>query len=465
MVTSDDLGRMGMQKQLDALVPPPTPTPPMPQGRPPMSSMPQGRPPMPQGRPPMPQGRPSVSSMPQGGLPGVASAPDFIPTIGGVAMAALLLTSKKTQNIIDGMSGAAQDRNVTLPSNFSEESGGLMRLAAAGGPVMYRREGGIATEEQKKQATREELLAKMKETAEKYGYYDNALDVTKRLSFTNNPIQEYEVAGDSGDMADRSYLVGDPRQYHAGTFTPQPGLRARYGMGNQFGIEYQGYADQLEALDNQPTEKTSSTFVPIEDDRYGSINDPNLPAMDAATQRLLYRQNVGYYEQPPGPTVNTERLLNQAYGKDSPIVAELLTGLRPAANPRNEATAMQAFYNLPGSNYEVPTEEVNAAGGGGLYELAAGGEFSGRVPGDGGGMQDNVRMPIKEGADQVATLAVSPTEYVVDSHTMAALGNGNPDKGADYMDDVVKGIRSEAYGTTKQPKEIDGLSSLKTMMG
>ena len=108
---------------------------------------------------------------------------------------------------------------------------------------------------------------------------------------------------------------------------------------------------------------------------------------------------------------------------------------------------------------------VNMAEGGDL-KVAEGGEFSGRVPGDGGGLHDNVYMPIKEGQEQVATLAVSPTEYVVDSHTMAALGNGNPDKGADYMDQVVKNIRQEAYGTDQQPNEIDGLASLQdNMMG
>jgi len=49
---------------------------------------------------------------------------------------------------------------------------------------------------------------------------------------------------------------------------------------------------------------------------------------------------------------------------------------------------------------------------------------------------------------------------------MAALGNGNPDKGADYMDQVVKNIRQEAYGTDQQPNEIDGLASLQAnMMG
>ena len=101
---------------------------------------------------------------------------------------------------------------------------------------------------------------------------------------------------------------------------------------------------------------------------------------------------------------------------------------------------------------------------GGLIALAEGGEFSGRVPGDGHGMEDNVRMPIKEGEKQVATLAVSPSEYVVDSYTMAALGNGNTDEGADVMDETVKQIRKKAYGSEKQPNEIDGLAALKPLI-
>jgi hypothetical protein len=106
---------------------------------------------------------------------------------------------------------------------------------------------------------------------------------------------------------------------------------------------------------------------------------------------------------------------------------------------------------------------VNMAEGGDL-KVAEGGEFSGRVPGDGHGMEDNVRMPIKEGKEQVATLAVSPSEYVVDSYTMAALGNGNTDEGADVMDETVKQIRKKAYGSEKQPNEINGLAALKPLI-
>ena len=113
---------------------------------------------------------------------------------------------------------------------------------------------------------------------------------------------------------------------------------------------------------------------------------------------------------------------------------------------------------------EMSQQPVTAAQGGGLMRLAAGGEFSGPVPGDGHGMEDNVMMPIKEGEEQVATLAVSPTEYVVDSYTMAALGNGNPTEGAEVMDEVVENVRQKAYGTNQQPNEISGLAALRPMI-
>ena len=86
------------------------------------------------------------------------------------------------------------------------------------------------------------------------------------------------------------------------------------------------------------------------------------------------------------------------------------------------------------------------------------------VQGDGHGMQDNVYMPIKEQGNQVGTLAVSPSEYVVDAYTMSALGNGNANAGAKVMDGVVESVRKKAYGTVRQPNEISGLQALKPMM-
>jgi hypothetical protein len=118
----------------------------------------------------------------------------------------------------------------------------------------------------------------------------------------------------------------------------------------------------------------------------------------------------------------------------------------------------------------VTYQDVNTAAEGGLITAARGGmfaapgEFSGMVPGEGGGQDDNVFMPIVENGQQKATLAVSPSEYVVDSYTMAALGDGNPAEGAKVMDQVVEEVREEAYGTNKQPNATKGLSTLRSLM-
>ena len=113
------------------------------------------------------------------------------------------------------------------------------------------------------------------------------------------------------------------------------------------------------------------------------------------------------------------------------------------------------------------SQDRNAATeSGGLVAMAAGGRFSGQVPGRGHGMEDNVYMPIVERQEgsQVGTLAVSPDEYVVDAHTMSALGNGSADAGANVMDQVVEGVREKAYGTDKQPNQINGLAALRPMI-
>ena len=131
--------------------------------------------------------------------------------------------------------------------------------------------------------------------------------------------------------------------------------------------------------------------------------------------------------------------------------------------PDYQSYTANYFKRLQPTQYADEQSALNrfvASGGGRPMQTAAGGEFSGKVPGNGGGMEDNVFMPIKKGREQVGTLAVSPSEYVVDSYTMAALGGGNAEEGAKVMDKTIEQIREKAYGTTKQPNEIDGIRSL-----
>jgi hypothetical protein len=131
------------------------------------------------------------------------------------------------------------------------------------------------------------------------------------------------------------------------------------------------------------------------------------------------------------------------------------------SNPERMA-GVQAVQNA--LRTETPLDNLammkmrQARGGGMAYK-----GYSGMVPGEGHGMQDNVYMPIVDRAEgqRVATLAVSPDEYIVDAATVAALGNGSSDAGAEVLDETIKDIRQEAFGTIKQPNQINGLASLQ----
>ena len=100
---------------------------------------------------------------------------------------------------------------------------------------------------------------------------------------------------------------------------------------------------------------------------------------------------------------------------------------------------------------------VKTTKGGGLAGL----KFEGRVPGRSDGMEDDQYYAIREGGGPVeGLLAVSPKEYVIPADVMSILGNGNPDAGADAMDQFSKNVRVEAYGTPNQQKELDGLRTI-----
>jgi len=189
---------------------------------------------------------------------------------------------------------------------------------------------------------------------------------------------------------------------------------------------------------------------------------------DMPIQKIDVKQNVNEIltaTLPDGDSLAAKALekLTENAGVDLTEAVETQDSLASteAAQPFMQMAAME----------DADPMQFNARYGGGIMGLKAGGEFSGQVAGDGGGMEDNIFMPIIERAmgdkvgtlnnpKQVGTLAVSPSEYVIDSHTMSALGNGNAAEGADIMDNVVKDIRKDAYGNTKQPNEINGLASL-----
>ena len=94
--------------------------------------------------------------------------------------------------------------------------------------------------------------------------------------------------------------------------------------------------------------------------------------------------------------------------------------------------------------------------------LAGGGQpyFEGQVQGPGDGQSDEVAFRVDGG--QVDGAMLSPDEYVLAADVVSAIGNGSSDAGAEKLDQFMKGVRQDAYGTTKQmqPFNNKGLTNL-----
>ena len=171
---------------------------------------------------------------------------------------------------------------------------------------------------------------------------------------------------------------------------------------------------------------------------------------------------------------------------DSSGLATVLSKFGPSAANRNfvlkllGADTEEDIDELLEENEELKSDlleplftdlKLTPAATGGSVNLKRGGSpkqetimkkhFSGLIGGEGHGMEDNVQMPIVSDGQQIATLAVSPDEYVFDAYTVSALGNGSAKEGGKILDQVVKDIRAAAYGTDDQPNEINGSEELK----
>ena len=206
-----------------------------------------------------------------------------------------------------------------------------------------------------------------------------------------------------------------------------------------------------------------SEFEVIEDPNKGMRGVETLPIPPAPPSSLnaIFKKRV---IDKDGTETDLLTEITEAFVDKMPVAEEEkkapvnLQSLGRDALGFNPDTATPEDGGLIGMAAGMPVEQ--AAMGGGIRN------FEGQVPGQGHDMEDNVFMPIVERnrGQQVATLAVSPDEYVVDAHTMSALGNGSADAGAKVMDNVVKSVREKAYGTDQQPNEISGLAALRPMI-
>lgn len=104
------------------------------------------------------------------------------------------------------------------------------------------------------------------------------------------------------------------------------------------------------------------------------------------------------------------------------------------------------------------TTETGMATGGPVDDLMVGYNQGGDIymaagrylNGDGDGMSDSIPATIN--GKQPARLADG--EFVIPADVVADLGNGSSNAGADKLQKMMKRIRAQRHGTTKQPPEV-----------
>lgn len=132
--------------------------------------------------------------------------------------------------------------------------------------------------------------------------------------------------------------------------------------------------------------------------------------------------------------------------------------------------ATPQFFNY--SPVQIPTQMAREGGDLGeapVTYMATGGDtsdmgmFTGMVEApQGDGMSDNVSFEVV-GDPQIKQAMLSPDEYVMDAFTVAALGNGSSDAGAEKLDEFRKALREKVYGKEAQPKQVDGAKELSRL--
>ncbi len=132
--------------------------------------------------------------------------------------------------------------------------------------------------------------------------------------------------------------------------------------------------------------------------------------------------------------------------------------------------ATPRFFNY--STEQIPTQMVREGGDLGeapVTYMATGGDtgnagmFTGMVEApQGDGMSDNVSFEVT-GDPQIKQAMLSPDEYVMDAFTVAALGNGSSDAGAEKLDEFRLALREKVYGKEAQPKQVDGAKELSRL--
>lgn len=168
-------------------------------------------------------------------------------------------------------------------------------------------------------------------------------------------------------------------------------------------------------------------------------NNPNL--VGSVSPALTAMENYLKSETPQAEYLTPE------------VLGNLIDSLTNNTITRDESKAAvdAAFGNTAGLA-DTPSGSDASGGGGfsagdGQQDPGGGWAEGGHIPGDSGGMDDDVPAVI----DGKRPARLSSGEFVFDAATVAALGDGNNAAGARKLNELRKAIRTKAYGHPKQP--------------
>jgi hypothetical protein len=203
---------------------------------------------------------------------------------------------------------------------------------------------------------------------------------------------------------------------------------------------YEGLANLLElkgmGLTRNPTTNMPESFrirdlIPV-------VAAQTMPKQPVRPAPMPPRMSAPVYRDQGGKLVDGGKVAGNDYVIDAYTVAAL-------GNGSSEAGGEMLDKALP-----VATNDDNSAVG--MVEAPTG-----------DGMSDNVAYEVEGGGD-ITQARISKDEYIVDENQVKALGDGDADKGAKRLDELREEIRKQAYGTTKQPKEISASKTLQQFL-
>jgi LysM repeat protein len=88
--------------------------------------------------------------------------------------------------------------------------------------------------------------------------------------------------------------------------------------------------------------------------------------------------------------------------------------------------------------------------------------FEGQVVGNGDGMSDQILFEVEGNNPDKALL--SRDEYVIPADVVAMLGNGSSNAGSEQLDNFIKGIRQDSFGTQKQQRQLNAQQGLRGLV-